>query len=502
MAHANPAEDERPAASERAKVVGPESATSAIVVDLDGTLTPSDTLVEQLIALTHRHPDELPALAVRAVRGRAGLKAYVASRARWSADRLPYCQPLIDYLHEQRARGRKIILATGADRAVADAVATRLGLFDAVLASDGARNLKGQAKLDGIRQLVGNDFVYAGDSAADLPIWAAARAAILVAAPTRVAQRVRATVAVEREFARPRVGVGVWLRALRVHQWLKNLLLFVPLLTAFSFSDARNLIALTLAFIAFSLAASATYIVNDLWDLASDRAHLRKRLRPLASGELSIPLGGAAAAAALATALLVAAALSGRFLLVLLLYLAVSSAYSWKLKEYVIVDVLVLALLYTLRIIAGAVVVGVDVSSWLLAFSVFLFFSLALLKRCSELVSLERAGSTATRGRDYRAADLAVLWPLGAGSGLCAVVVFGLFISAPETQARYAGPQLLWLVAVGLIYWLCRLWIKSARGEMHEDPVVYAVRDFGSRVTLLAMIVATIAAHFLSMGAP
>jgi 4-hydroxybenzoate polyprenyltransferase len=285
-----------------------------------------------------------------------------------------------------------------------------------------------------------------------------------------------------------------------VHQWLKNLLLFVPLLTAFSFQDIDNLLSAVLAFLAFSLAASATYMGNDCWDLDSDRTHPRKKFRPFASGQIPILKGIVVAVVLLMLGLLLAYHVSLHFLWMLLLYLATTTTYTWTLKAYVLIDVLVLSLLYTLRIIAGSIAVGVATSTWLLAFSVFIFFSLALVKRCSELVTLQQTGRQATHGRDYRTSDLAVLWPLGISSALSAVVVFGLFISAPETQARYASPQGLWLVAIGLIYWLARLWIKTSRGEMHDDPLVFAVRDFGSRLTILAMVTATLVAHFLPLG--
>jgi 4-hydroxybenzoate polyprenyltransferase len=196
---------------------------------------------------------------------------------------------------------------------------------------------------------------------------------------------------------------------------------------------------------------------------------------------------------------MLAANVSLNFFWMLLLYLMVTITYTWTLKTYVLIDVIVLSLLYTLRIIAGSVAVEVPTSSWLLAFSVFIFFSLALVKRCSELVSLQQSGKENTHGRDYCNSDLVVLWPLGVGSALSAVVVFGLFISAAETQVRYASPQGLWLVAIGLIYWLARLWIKTARGEMHDDPLVFAIRDFGSRITIIAMIMATLAAHFFTL---
>lgn len=254
------------------------------------------------------------------------------------------------------------------------------------------------------------------------------------------------------------------------------------------------------AFFAFSLAASATYVVNDLWDLENDRSHPRKRNRPFANASITIPAGITVAAGALMVALLLAAFISKSFLLMLVLYITLTSAYSWVLKEYVLIDALMLSLLYTLRILAGAVAINISTSSWLLAFSVFIFFSLALVKRCSELVSLRQIGGEAARGRDYRVTDLIVLWPLGIGAALCAVVVFGLFISAAETQARYVSAQLLWFVAIGLIYWLARLWIKTARGEMHDDPLVFALKDLGSRMTILAMLLATLVAHFIHIG--
>jgi 4-hydroxybenzoate polyprenyltransferase len=295
-------------------------------------------------------------------------------------------------------------------------------------------------------------------------------------------------------------ALHLWTKALRVHQWAKNLLLFVPLLTSFGFVDPARLRAALLAFAAFSLAASGTYLVNDLHDLAHDRAHPRKRQRPFASGRLAPGLGIVAAAILAGAALVLAASVSNGFVGVLVLYLAVTGAYSWRLKRHVLVDVLVLALLYTLRVFAGSVAVRVPVSSWLLAFSVFLFFSLALVKRCSELVSVRDAGGDTAHGRDYRVVDLAILWPLGVGSALCAVVVFGLFISSPATAARYASPDLLWLSALSLLYWVARLWIKTGRGEMHDDPIVFALKDRGSALSVGAMLAVTLVAHFVPLS--
>ncbi|MBD9354464.1 UbiA family prenyltransferase [Methylomonas albis] len=476
-----------------------ETLLAPLIVDLDGTLTLADTLVESVITVCKRQPMAIFKLPIWLLKGRAAFKARVANAASLTVESLPYRSDLLEYLRAEKRRGRRLVLATAAHIDIADAVAQHLNLFDQVLASDEDINLKGANKLEAIRQAVGPNFVYAGDSKADLPIWQAAQAAILVNTSKAVAKTVRQNTPVEQEFAAKANQLRLWLRALRVHQWLKNLLIFVPLLTAFSFQDFDKLSAAILGFFAFSLAASATYMGNDLWDLDSDRNHPRKKFRPFASAELPILKGLGAAFGLLALGLVLAFNVSQAFLGMLLLYLTVTTTYTWWLKTYVLVDVMVLSLLYTLRIIAGSVAASVNTSSWLLAFSVFIFFSLALVKRCSELVVLQQKGRDTTHGRDYRTADLAVLWPLGVSSALCAVVVFGLFISAAETQARYLNPQILWFVAIGLIYWLARLWIKTARGEMHDDPLVFAVRDNGSRITILLMLMTVLAAHFLHL---
>lgn len=471
-----------------------------LVVDLDGTLTPTDTLIESIVKVVKQSPLNLLRLPLWLVKGRADFKEAIAAHTDIAAEHLPYRESLLDYLREEKSKGRQIVLATAAHHSIADGVAKHLGIFDQVLATEVGHNLKGKAKLQAIQEKVGKSFVYVGDSKADVPIWMFAQAAVLVDVSSSTAEIVKQSVPIEREFKGEGIGISEWLSAFRVHQWLKNLLLFVPLLTAFSFTDIGKLVSMVVAFLAFSFAASATYIINDLWDLESDRVHPRKRHRPFASARLPILNGLAVAAAVLLLALVLAFSVSKVFLSMLLLYLVLTSAYSWVLKGYVLIDVLMLSFLYTLRILAGSVAIGIATSSWLLAFSVFMFLSLALVKRCAELVSLEEHGKTTTHGRDYRVNDLVVLWPLGIGAALSAVVVFGLFISAPETQSRYGTPQMLWLVALGLIYWLSRLWVKTSRGQMHDDPVIYAIKDHGSRITVLAMVAVMVAAHFLVLG--
>jgi len=488
--------------SDGSRSTGSDPTLAPLIVDLDGTLTATDTLIESIVGLFKRNPLVALTGLFRLAKGRAAFKEYFASKVDLSVERLPYRMPVLAFLHTEKAKGRRLILATSAHQKIAAAVAIHLGVFDDVLASDGAHNLKGAAKLEAITTRVGDRFVYAGDSEADLPIWKVAKAAVLVGVSPRVAETVRHCVPIERDFPRESVPVAAWLRALRVHQWAKNLLLFVPSLTAFSILRGDQARDLVVAFFSFCLAASATYIVNDVWDLDSDRAHPRKRNRPIASAQVPVVQAMTMASGALAIALILAATVSRDFIGMMILYLALTSAYSLVLKEYTVLDVLTLSLLYTLRVLAGSVVVAITTSSWLLAFSMFIFFSLALVKRCAELVSLGQSGRDAPHGRDYRIDDLVVLWPLGVGSALCAVVVFGLFISAAETQARYASPRLLWFVAIGLIYWLSRMWIKSARGEMHDDPLVFAVQDLGSRMTMLITISLTLVAHFIDIGLP
>jgi 4-hydroxybenzoate polyprenyltransferase len=407
---------------------------------------------------------------------------------------LPTSAELLDYLQHQHAQGRKIYLATASDRTLACAVAARFGLFDGVLASDGHHNLKGSRKLEAIRQLVGDaPFDYAGNDRADLRVWSHARHALVVNAPARVAARAARLCPVERVFGERRRRVWTWLRALRVHQWAKNGLLAVPALTAHVL-EWPVAVALPLAFLAFSMAASSVYVFNDLLDLEDDRRHPRKRFRPFASGELPLAHGVLAAPLLFVAALTLAAWIAPGFLLTLLAYLALTLAYSMVLKHYMLLDVLLLAALYTIRIFAGAAAIGVEVSSWLLGFSMFAFLSLALVKRSSELIALQQASRTAASGRDYRVGDLEALTSMGTAAGCAAVVVLALFVNTSEVALRYHRPQLLWLLCPLVLYWLSRLWMKTRRGEMHDDPLVFALRDRASWIIGAAMVAVTLAA--------
>ncbi len=372
---------------------------------------------------------------------------------------------------------------------LAEAVARHLGFFKGVLASDGANNLQGKQKLAAIQAMTnGIPFEYAGNASEDLGIWRAAHGAIVVAAPPQVAAAADELSNVREHFRHEARGIGVLVRALRPQQWLKNLLMFVALLTSLSFGRATAWLQSGLAFAAFCLVASGIYIVNDLLDLRADRAHPRKRQRPFAAGQLSPQTGMLMSIVLVVAGLGLGALLPWPTLPWLAGYLILTLLYSLVLKTYVVMDVVVLAGLYTLRVVVGAAAIEVPISFWLLAFSVFMFFSLALVKRCAELNLMAAVQQEATHGRDYRVADEFTLRALGIASGIASIAVFALYINAPENLARFGSPQVLWLVCPLLLYWIARMWIKTSRDEMHDDPLIFTLRDRGSRVVVAAIL--------------
>jgi len=464
-----------------------DSTTLPLCVDLDGTLVRTDTLVESALALAPtRHA--LPMLAALA-RGKAGFKAHVVGLAPPDPALLPYNEALLDWLRAQKAAGRVLVLATAANEAAARAIAAHLGIFDEVIASSPERNLKGPAKAAALVERFGErGFVYAGDTAADLAVWARAAAAVLVEVPERLATRV--TVPVERRIAtRPPAALAL-LKAMRPHQWVKNLLVFVPILTAHALTDWRSWEGGVLAFAALCAMASAIYLVNDLLDLRADRAHPAKRRRPFAAG--TAPLGGGVALmAVLGMAGAVLAWWAG-ILWIVLAYGATSLAYSLRLKRLPLVDVFALAGLYTVRLFAGGEATGHPLSLWLLAFASFLFLSLALVKRVAEVMESEKQ----LPGRGYGPQDLLILQLFGVCAAFSSSLVLALYVQNEAESGRFARPGLLWLIVPLVLLWNCRIWLATARGYMHHDPILYAARD---RVTW-AIAACTAAAMLAARG--
>lgn len=459
----------------------PESADATLrplCVDLDGTLVKSDTLVDSLLALMRAHPSLAFKLPIQVLRGKAAFKAFVSESVALDVAHLPYNYALLQFLQEQHEQGRAIYLATGADLAVARRVAAHLNIFTGVLGSDGATNLTGDKKLDGLRNRLGSgEFDYVGNALPDLPLLAQATQPMVANPSLLLSIRLHSRgIQPAREFRDSAGFLASMLRAMRPHQWAKNLLIFLPLLLAHSVIASRLLTAL-LAFFCFSLAASATYIVNDLLDVEADRRHPRKRLRPFASGDLSAFTGLCVVAVSLLVALVCGRLLPAEFYAWLLLYLFSTLAYSLYLKRIALVDVLVLSGLYTLRLQAGSAATHTPISHWLAGFAIFLFLSLAIVKRFAELENLRASGSHPKSGRGYLLADMEQVRSFGTASAYASVVIFSIYISGRDVMALYHRPSLLWLIIPMMILWLSRVWLLASRGELNEDPVVFALTD-------------------------
>ncbi len=474
-----------------AAATDPEDSATPLCVDLDGTLVKSDTFHDSLCTLLRSHPLHLLLLpGWWLARGKAYVKAQVAGMAPLDAAHLPYNRAVLHFLSDQKRLGRPIYLATGADASLAHRVAAHLGMFTGVLASDGTTNLIGGRKLAGLQQRF-PVFDYIGNALPDLPALSHSRKA-LVANPTlalRQALRARQVpVAQLLEDRRPLLPTLV--KAIRVHQWAKNILLFLPLLLSHQ-TSFNSMLAATCAFFCFSFIASANYLINDLLDIQSDRHHLKKRFRPFAAGDLSVSAGLALALALIAGSCALLPLLPIRFALWLLFYASTTSAYSFYLKRVPLVDVLVLSGLYTLRMIAGGAATGTPISPWLSSFAIFLFLSLAMVKRFSELANLRERGVIISNGRGYLLSDLEQIRSFGTSSAYAAVVVFSLYISRPDVDTLYHHPGRLWLIVPLMLYWLHRVWLLASRGELDEDPVIFAIRD---RISLaLAAAIAGIA---------
>lgn len=470
-----------------------------LCVDLDGTLVKSDTFHDSLCVLLRSHPSMLlriPGwlLAPGKRGGKARVKAEVASFAPLDATHLPYNQPLLRFLAEQHRQGRQIYLATGADVSLAKRVAKHLGLFSGVLASDGKNdsvNLTGNHKLAALQQRF-PVFDYVGNATADVPALSHSRRAY-TANPTlglRSALQSRRLRPVQ-QFQDRRPLLPALVKAIRAHQWAKNILLVLPLLLSHNITR-QTAIAAFLAFFCFSFVASANYLVNDLLDIENDRRHLKKRFRPFAHGDLSIAGGLEIILLLVAASCSLLPFLPVSFAFWLLAYVIVTSAYSFRLKRIPLVDVLVLSGLYTLRMMAGGAATATEISPWLSSFAIFLFLSLAMVKRFSELANLRERGIAYSQGRGYLVTDIEQIRSFATASATAAVVVFSLYISRPDVYTLYRHPARLWLVVPLLLFWLYRVLLLASRGELDEDPVIFAIRDrvslvMGAGIAILAV---------------
>ena len=456
--------------------IGPEEGPSVLVVDLDGTLSRSDMLYETFWAALSKRWTNGVAVGRSLLAGRAALKRTLAGLGEVDVTSLPYNDDVIAYIRNWRERGGRTALVSATDQGLVEKVAAHIGLFDEVHGSDGAINLKGPRKAAFLARHFPQGFSYMGDTHPDYSVWEKATRAVTVDVPAGLRSRVDALTC-EAEHLTTRGGhVRPLVRALRPHQWLKNVLVFLPMLTAHQFGLVTILQAL-LAFVAFSLTASSVYLLNDLLDLASDRAHPRKRARPFASGALPLRYGTVIAPALLLAGLMISLTLGWQFVAVMAAYYITTTAYSFNLKRRLVVDICTLAGLYTLRIVAGGVATGIPLSVWLLAFSIFFFFALAAMKRQAELVSGAASGEVKAHGRGYHVDDLPFVANMAVSSGYVSVLVMALYLNSDAVRELYDTPGVLWGICLVLLYWISRMVMITHRGWMHDDPVVFAARD-------------------------
>lgn len=459
-----------------------------LVVDLDGTLIKVDSLHEAFVQLSASKPLQALRALLMLGHGRAAFKAVIADHMLPDGETVPVNEAVLEVAKQAKSEGRKVYLATAADRRFAEAISGVVGLFDGVFASEHGINLKGKAKADRLVDAFGvHGFDYMGNDTSDIPVWRIARIALVSGAAPRAAKQIIREVpgAVgigTREFAPRR-----YLAALRPHQWLKNALVALPAIAGHDFSTGE-LITVLLAFMSFSFGASSVYLVNDMIDLPHDRAHPEKRHRSLAAG--AIPLDRAAVLLALVATLSIGAALvlPRPFMIVLIVYFGLSMSYSLFLKRKLMIDVVTLAMLYGIRVFAGAAATAIAVSHWLIGFCFFIFLSLALTKRTAEMLALAPAHSGKIRGRAYRRTDIQTMAALTGAASFVAVLVLALYINSPEVRVLYRHPELLWGICLILVYWLGRVCFLTSRGEMRQDPVIFAATDWVSLVTGVLVI--------------
>lgn len=448
-----------------------------IVIDLDGTLIKTDLLIESFLLMIKQNPLLVFACVLWLLKGKAFMKREIARRVDLPVEHLPYNQDVIEYIKRKKQQGHHTALATASYKRFANDVAHHLGLFDDVFATDGDVNLSGSKKRAALNDAYGvKNYCYAGNAEVDRKVWQDCDSAVVVGSKSLVA-KAESICGVDTHIPVQGATLKIWLKALRVHQWVKNGLIFVPMLAAHQFTDINSIILCLGAFLSFSLCASSVYLLNDLLDLNDDRRHKTKRERPFAAGNLDLLNGLILAPVLLVVAFGLSVFISLDFVIVLLCYYILTFAYSFFLKRIVLIDVITLAGLYTVRIIAGAAAISVLLSFWLLAFSVFVFLSLALVKRYTELRALQDKSVKKTLGRGYHADDIELLSSLGGSSGYISVLVLALYINSSDVRVLYNEPMIMWPICLVMLFWISRVWIVAHRGQMNDDPIVFALKD-------------------------
>lgn len=469
-----------------------------LVVDLDGTLINTDLLHESLLFALLKNPRSLPKILKAMPSGKAIFKIEAAKGFRFDPSTLPYNQSVIDEIRAAKLSSRPVYLASASDQSLVDAISDHLRFFDEAWGSTESKNLKSELKREFLDEKLGpGNYEYVGNSKADVPVWLNAKAAIVVSDSRSLKSQIRAAGINYREVSNPKPNnFKIWMRQLRIHQWVKNLLLFVPVFVAFGNIREDVFISLLAGFFSFGLIASSVYIVNDLVDIDNDRFHEKKRFRPLASGNLSIFSGLLMAMLLLFAGILISSFQGIQFLLTILIYLLTTTIYTFVGKKLVLIDALLLAFLYTLRIVAGGILASLPLSNWLLTMSVFLFASLAWVKRYAELEAGMKVGKKVAMGRGYKSSDLAVIQAFGISSGFIAVLVFALFLDSPEVSSKYASPEIGALALAPLTFFIAHIWLRAHRGEMNQDPILFATKDLSSIISGILITLILVIAKF------
>lgn len=467
-----------------------EEVNIPLCVDLDGTLIAGDTLLESCLIAVKRKPYLMFLFPFWILGGKLKFKEKVHQYAEPDYDTLHYRDDVLEFIEDEKQKGRSIILATASSQHIGDRIAEDLGIFDLVLGSGNGINLRSEFKrAELVRRFGEKGFDYMGDSSADIAVFKSSRKSYLVEPSSSVLSETKKIGNLAKVFGEKSAKIPLLIKQIRVYQWVKNLLVFFPVLLAHILPTGNYLVNTLTAFLSFSFIASAVYVLNDLLDLSADRVHQRKKTRPFASGKLSLKYGFAMIPLLLIGGFLPSfLLLPMEFNLILIAYFILTTLYSFILKRIYILDILVLASLYTIRILAGAVAVDVPASPWLLAFSMFIFLSLACVKRFTELYDLSQTNQEKTAGRGYRIDDIGLIKIIGAASGLLSVLVFVLYVNSTEILALYNSPILLYIVAFLILYWILRIWFKAVRGEMHDDPIVFSLRDKGGIFIFILII--------------
>mgnify|MGYP006158097583 CR=1 FL=1 len=450
-----------------------------IIIDLDGTIVHTDMLHENIFSLLAAKPLEILKIPYYLFKGKAYLKKKLALESQLDVTNLPYNYELLDWIKDQKNKGSNVVLCTGSDIIDAKKISDFLGIFDDVIASDGKLNLVGKNKANILVEQYGSkNFHYAGNSRKDIHIWKESDHAIVINSSKKLLNAVKKICKVTFTIPKRKIHPKIIIKAMRVHQWLKNLLLFAPFIAAHQINNFESWVSVTIGFISFSLCASAIYLLNDLTDLSNDRSHPRKKERPFASGELPFYYGVLLIPLLLVSSFAIAIIFSNsEFTIWLFLYLFLTTLYTFIIKPIIFLDVIVLAMLFTIRIIAGSATLLLPLSPWILGFSIFLFVSLAIIKRYAELEIQIIKNISQIKGRGYYTSDASLIQSIGLASGFCSILVFVLYLNSPEVMALYNSPEIIWLCIPILIYWQSWMWLSAHRGKMHDDPLIFAMKD-------------------------